>query len=138
MLWEEIKTIKSTDKDLKKFGITVGLVVGLIGIVLLFRGKAGYIYFVISALLLVIPAFIFPKILLPIQKIWMTLAVVLGWVMTRVILSILFYLIVTPIGIISRVFGKQFLDIKSDRSQPSYWHPRERSKIEPKKYENQF
>ncbi len=138
MLWEEIKTIKSTDKDLKKFGITVGLVLGLIGIVLLFKGKASYIYFVISALLLIIPAFIFPKILLPVQKIWMTLAVVLGWVMTRVILSILFYLIVTPIGVISRAFGKQFLDIKLDRSQSSHWHPRERNKIEPKKYENQF
>lgn len=138
MLWEEIKTIKSTDKDLKKFGITVGLIVGLIGIVLLFRGKTVYIYFVISALLLILPAIVFPKILLPIQKAWMTLAVILGWVMTRVILSILFYIIVTPIGVISRVFGKQFLEIKSDRSQHSYWHPRERSKIEPTKYENQF
>ena len=43
----------------------------------------------------------------------MTFAVILGWFMTRLILSILFYIIITPIGLIARIIGKDFLNTKN-------------------------
>ena len=42
--------------------------------------------------------------------------------MTRIILSILFYVILTPIGLISRLFGKQFVELRWDKSNDSYWN----------------
>ena len=83
-------------------------------------------------------ALLMPRILLPFQKIWMTIAIILGWIMTRVILSVLFFVIVTPISLIAKIAGKHFLDVKWDRSQQSYWNRRERGETVPTKYENQF
>mgnify|MGYP003330419467 CR=1 FL=1 len=68
---------------------------------------------------------IIPIILKPIYIVWMVFAVVLGWFMTRVILSLLFYVIITPIGLIMRAFGKDFLDIKKQALKGSYWNQRD-------------
>ena len=58
--------------------------------------------------------------------------------MTRVILSLLFYLIITPIGVTLRIFGKDFLELKRNESCDSYWNERN-SKIEKSQnYEKQF
>ena len=58
--------------------------------------------------------------------------------MTRVILTVLFCLVVTPTGILARMFGKHFLDIKFDRNVDSYWIARKSAAVERKSYENQF
>lgn len=138
MLIEEIKNIKSEKSDLRKFGITVGFVIGIIGGVLLLRGKDFYLYFFIVSIILVISGLLFPRLLLPIQKAWMTIAVVIGWFMTRLILSILFFLVFTPIGLIARLLGKEFLELNIDRSRDSYWIYREEKPFDRKDYERQF
>lgn len=70
---------------------------------------------------------------------WMGLSFVMGWVMTRFILTMLFYGMVTPIALIARLFGKHFLDISYRApSQKSYWRERGEQKIEKTRYEKQF
>ncbi|MEJ2613985.1 MAG: hypothetical protein P8Z35_03420 [Ignavibacteriaceae bacterium] len=81
MIIDEIKNIKETKKDLKKFGITVGTVLILIAAVLFWNQKDGYIYFGIIGILLVLAGLIKPVILRPLNKAWMTLAILMGWVM---------------------------------------------------------
>jgi len=125
MIKEEIKNIKSDKKELKKFGITIGGVLLIIGALLLFYEKPSASYFLGVGFLFQILVQVYPKALLPIQQLWMTLAVILGFFMTRVILSILFYLVITPINIISRIFKKDFLDLKIDKEKKSYWNLRE-------------
>jgi hypothetical protein len=49
----------------------------------------------------------------------------MGFVMTRVILSILFYLIITPINFIAKIFRKDFLNLKIEKKKKSYWNLRE-------------
>ena len=138
MLSEEIKNIKSGRSELKKFGITMGIVLGLLGGFLLWRGKVYYpIFFIISTLFLVL-GLTLPVLLKPIQKIWMILAVLMGWFMTRIILIILFYLIVTPIGLLARLFGKDFLNRKYDGDANTYWIPKKDTPADKKNYENQF
>jgi hypothetical protein len=69
----------------------------------------------------------------------MTLALILGWIMTRIILSILFFILFVPIGWIARIFGKDFLDQKFDPSANSYWILRDSTKPEIKEaFEKQF
>ena len=138
MITEEIKNIKETKNDLKKFGITVGTVLILIAAVLFWKQKDGYIYFGIIGILLVLSGLIKPVILKPLNKAWMTLAILMGWVMTRVILIILFYIVVTPTAFLAKVFKKNFLDLKIDKSRDTYWEIRKKKQFQPEDYEKQF
>ena len=67
----------------------------------------------------------------------MTFAVILGWIMTRVILSIVFYFILTPIGLITRLMGNDFLAMKKVESS-SYWNHRNSDLETNQDYEKQF
>ena len=138
MIIEEIRNIKSGKKELRQFGTTVGIILALLGGLLLFRGKVYYFYFFFFGAALLCLGLVAPTLLKPVQKIWMTLAVSIGWVMTRVILSLLFYLVATPIGILAKLFGKRFLDIRFDKNVDSYWIARVPAKSDKKSYESQF
>ncbi len=138
MIFEEIKQIKESPEDLRKFGLTVGIVLAIIAGVMYWNEKSSYLYFSIAASLLIISGIIFPKLLKPINKAWMALAVVLGWFMTRVILSILFYITITPISLLAKLFGKKFLNLKIDKSAFTYWEKRQQKNFDPLDYEKQF
>ena len=138
MIKEEIKLIKETSSDLRKFGITVGTVLILIGALLYYLGKSSSIYFITAGGILVLAGLLVPKLLKPLNRVWMILAIILGWIMTRVILIILFYLVVTPTGILARIFRKDFLKLQFDKSAGSYWELRNKKVQDPVDYERQF
>jgi polyferredoxin len=135
---EEIKGIKESKEDLRKFGYTVGIALIIVSGLLFWFEKENYIYFAIPGLLLILSGLVIPQLLKPLNKIWMTFAILLGWVMTRVILAILFYLAITPIGFIARLARKDFLDLKIDKSRESYWVKRERKNLKSIDYDRQF
>lgn len=135
---EEIKNIKSTKKELRQFGIVMGVAFGLLGVLLLWRQKDYYSYLFFISTAFFILGIILPAILKPIQKAWMSVAILMGFVMTRVILSILFFLVTTPMAFAARLFGKQFLNLKIDKSQKSYWNYREMEELKQSDYEKQF
>ena len=138
MLKEEFKHIKETKKDLRKFGLTVGIVLAAIGTLLFYFEKSSAIYFTIIGGLLILLGILLPQLLKPLNKIWMGLAIVLGFIMTRLILTTLFYLVITPIGFLAKIFGKKFMLLKYDKSAKTYWE--KRSIIQKKQidYERQF
>jgi len=78
------------------------------------------------------------NVLKPVYKAWMKVAHAISWVMTRVILTIVFYLVVTPIGLIGRVFSKEFLDRSFDRDKETYWIPNPNKEFDKNSCENQF
>jgi hypothetical protein len=138
MLNDEIKNIKEDKKALQNFGLTIGAVLLLIGIILYFTGKTSFIYFAGSGILLVLLGVTFPAALKPLNKIWMTLALILGWFMSRVILIILFYLIITPMAFLLKIIGKDFLKLRTDKNIESYWEKRDKQSNELPDYERQF
>lgn len=138
MFKEEIKYIKEDKTTLRKFGLTVGTVLLLLGIVLYLTGKSSSVVFGGIGVLLILFGLILPTILKPLNKIWMILAVILGWFMSRLILFILYYVIITPIGIFLKLIGKDFLRIKIDKNSKSYWEKREKKIAEQIDYERQF
>ena len=121
---EELKNIKSEKKDLRNFGITIGLILLVIAGYLFFKEKESFQMFITIGFTLLFISFIIPVVFKPVFLIWMSFATILGWFMTHVILSLLYYTIITPIGVISRLFGKQFLELKWDQSKESYWNKR--------------
>jgi hypothetical protein len=134
----EIKNIKESPADLRKFGLTIGIVLILLAVLLLWLGKSSWPYWGITGLIFIFPALLFPVILKPFNKIWMSLAIILGWIMTRVILSILFYFALTTLRFIAMIFNKRFLSLKIDRSADTYWEKREMKPSDPSTYERQF
>jgi hypothetical protein len=138
MIIEEIKNIKSNKTELRKFGITMCVALGLLGGMFFWRGKDFYPYLLILSAACMFLGIIIPIILKPIHKAWMILAVLMGFVMTRVIMTLLFYLIVTPIAFVVRLFGKDFLGTRLNRDVESYWVEREVLEFDKQKYENQF
>jgi hypothetical protein len=148
MPFDEIRNISSTKKDLRGFGLTIGVVLSLIGGLLLWRERPSYPYFFFLGGTFVLCGLLVPIILKPLQKAWMAFSILLGWVMTRVILSVLFYLAITPLSLVMRLAGKDFLGIKRKAPRDgaasgggpreSYWHYRESRKPEASDYERQF
>lgn len=135
---EEIKNIKSGKSDIRKFGITIGLFLMILAGFLFWRGKESFEIFLISGPVLLVLGLTIPVVLKPIYWIWMVLAVILGWIMTRVILSLLFYVVITPIGLFSRLSGNKFLDLKWDKSKDTYWNYRATKQLNSEDYERQF
>ena len=122
MILNELKNIKSTKKDLRNFGMLVGGVLLALGAILFWYGKGSAPYIACAGALLFACGVIFPGVLTPLQKVWMGLAVVMGFIMTRVILTLLFFIVITPLAVGFRLAGKRPLDIKMDRTKESYWH----------------
>jgi len=138
MLIDEIKNIKEDKETLRKFGVTVGSVLLAIGIILFIPGKASYVYFGAVGILLILFGLVYPVILKPFNKIWMALAVILGWFSSRVILILLFYLMFMPLGFFLRISGKDFLKLRYDKNAKTYWEKRKKTKRELIEYERQF
>ena len=138
MFKEEIENIKEDKSTLRKFRLTVGTVLLFVGIVLYLTGKSSSVVFGGAGVLLILFGLILPNILKPLNKIWMILAVILGWFMSRLILFILFYIVITPIGFFLRIAGKDFLNLRTDKNSDSYWEKREKRVKEKIDYERQF
>ena len=138
MIIEEIKNIKSGKRELRQFGLTVGIVLGLLGGLFFLRKKDYYSCFLIFSLAFLFLGSVAPILLKPIQKIWMALSIIIGWFITRIILIVLFYFVVTPTGILARLFGKDFLNLRFGRNINTYWIPRKKRKLERRDYEKQF
>lgn len=138
MIKEEIKNINYDKKELVKFSRVMFGALLIISGLLFYFDKSSYIYFIILSVLFLIIGLSFPSVLKPVYKAWMTLAVILGFIMTRVILSILFYIVITPIGIIGRIFGKKFIEKNYDKNKNSYWNYRTIKTKTKEEYERQF
>jgi hypothetical protein len=135
---EEIKNIKNTKSDFRNFGITIGVFLMVIAGFLFWKGRESYTILLISGLALSVLGLVIPIILKPIYWIWMVFAAILGWIMTRVILSVLFYVVITPIGVFSRLSGNQFIELKWDKSKDSYWNTRTTKQQNNEHYGSQF
>jgi hypothetical protein len=79
-----------------------------------------------------------PRILLPLFRVWMLLAGGLLWINTRLLLGIVFFLLVLPMGILARLFGRDPMERRFDRSAPTYWSRRPPLPREPGRYRHQY
>jgi len=137
-MFEEIKDIKSTKKELREFGLTIGIILVILGSVSLWRGKPQAPYFLGVGALFIIFGLLLWRFLKPLQRVWMGFSIILGFFMSRLILTVLFYGAITPISFIMKLLGKDILDERIDKTKPSYWHEIDTAKKDKKSYENQY
>ena len=139
MIREEIKQLKTGAQELRRFGLLVGAVFTLLGVWFWWRGKGRYPYFLAPGAVLLGLGAGAPRALRLIYVGWMSLAFLLGFAVSNILLTLFFYVIVTPVGLLARLAGKDFLNRKLDGQTGSYWIMRDRSVPEQKKnYEQQF
>jgi polyferredoxin len=113
MLRDDIKGLqKASARDLRKFGLTVGGVFLGLGLLFYFRHKPWWPWFIGPGVPLIALGAILPRGLKWIYVAWMTLAMVLGAIVSTILLTLLFCVVVTPIGWIARLAGKDFLSRK--------------------------
>ena len=93
-------------KELRNFGLIVGGIFLVIGMwPLVWRGEGMRLWALGLGAVLAPLGLLLPAVLLPVFKVWMKMGHVLGWINTRIILGILFYGLITPMGVVMRLFG---------------------------------
>ncbi len=132
------KTKKPDKEELRKFVITISIALGVLGCLILWRkGGAGLIFISIGAVIFLV-GLARPMALAHLYKAWMALALVLGLVMSHIILGVVYYLVVTPIGFFMRIVAKDQLRLGFDPKAHSYWVRREKKEWNRKSYEKMF
>ncbi len=110
-------------KELRNFGITIGIAFAILGGLFFWRGKPAWIYLEIIACVFLLFGLIYPKILSPVEYIWMKFAHYLGIVVTHILVTLTFYVVITPLGLLLRLLGKDLLEMNFRKKKDSYWIP---------------
>jgi hypothetical protein len=133
-----IERIDTSPAHVWKFGLLFGLIGALATGYLLYRGSDAWVWTASAAVFFVLTGLAAQPVLKPLYIAWMAFAFILGWINTRLLLGVFFYLMVTPIGLLLRLTGKDLLDKKIDRPAKTYWKKREKKEFEPSRYERLF
>ena len=121
-----IKSKKSQEQRLKEFGLVMCLALTVISGVLLWKGRSGgLISSVLAGIFLTLGVFA-PGILEPFERRWMQLAEKMSIVVSWIIVTLTFYLVIAPMGSIMRLFGADLLKVKLEPDKESYWEPVEK------------
>ena len=118
----------------RSFGIVFFVVFLLVSFFSLINEENIRYWSLYISLIFLILGLINSKILSPLNKIWFKFGIFLGKIISPIVMGIIFFLVVTPIGILMRILKKDLLNLKFNKDR-SYWI----EKTEPKsKMKNQF
>ena len=118
----------------KSFGIVFFIVFLLIATYPLINNGELRIWSLILSLAFLILGLLNSKILYPLNKIWFKFGLLLGKIVSPLVMVIIFFLVVTPIGLLMRILNKDLLNLKFNKSK-SYWIEKNEQKS---KMKNQF
>ncbi|MDH3719217.1 MAG: SxtJ family membrane protein [Planctomycetota bacterium] len=114
-------------RELLWFGPLFALFVGIVGAILIYRfhvNIAAFVLWAISAVLIVI-YYVIPAVRRPVYLGWMYAVMPIGWVISHVLLTGIYLLLITPIGLLMRLVGYDPMKRRFDRSAETYWVTRE-------------
>jgi|SRR5687767_2759208 len=138
-LKDEFKELPLGARDLRRFGLLVGGVFALLALWFWYRERQYWSWFLIPAVPLLLLGTVYPKSLRVVYLGWMSLALVLGLVVSTILLTVFFYLVITPMGLVARLVGKDFLSLRLDPAKASYWIRRDQAaERNPSEYERQY
>ena len=118
----------------RSFGIVFFIVFLFIALYPLIHDKEIRIWSVIISLIFLVLGLFNSKILTPLNKLWFKFGIFLGKIISPIIMGIIFFLVVTPIGLLMRLLGKDLINLKYNNNK-SYWIEKKGPKS---KMKNQF
>src|SRR5262245_13393502 len=114
-------------RQLRSFGLIVAAGFAVIAFwPFLFRGESTRDWALAVSFSLAAMAWVFPPVLKPFHRVWMFIGEALGWLNTRIILSILFYGVIVPLGAVRRALGHDPMRLKLEPDAKTYRVPRAR------------
>jgi hypothetical protein len=122
----------------RSFGLTFAIVFALIGLSPLVRGRPVRAWAFVVAAVVFLAALMFPRGLAPLNRIWLRLSLALHACLSPVILALVFFTTVTPIGLVRRMLGKDPLRLRADDNAITYWIERQPPGPEPDTMRRQF
>lgn len=132
MSWTEdvragLRRLDTSPRGLRRSALTIGGVLLALGGWLWWRDRAPLVRSMLATLglLLGLVGALVPRTLRRPYLGWMTVALAIGWVMSRVVLTLVFAVVLTPLALLARLTGKRFLALERDRAAASYWVRRE-------------
>jgi len=125
-------------KEQRKFGMTMAAAFALLGLLRWWLvARSPYLFLGAAAAFLIL-GLAAPRALRPIFAAWMRLAEAINWVMTRVLLTIVFYGLITPARFLNDWFGSDSLNRSWDASVSTYWEEPDEQPSELDRYKNQY
>ena len=118
----------------RSFGIVFFVVFILVALYPLIYSGEIRIWSIVLSLIFLILGLLNSKILTPLNKIWFKFGIILGKIVSPIIMGVIFFLVVTPIGLLMRLLGKDLLNLKYNKNK-SYWIEKKGPKS---KMKNQF
>ena len=118
----------------RSFGIVFFIVFLLIAIYPLINGDELRLWFLSISIIFLFLGLINSRILNPFNKLWFKFGILLGKIVSPLVMGIIFFLVVTPIGLIMRLLNKDLLNLKFNKNS-SYWIEKNQPKS---KMKNQF
>ncbi len=109
-------------KELQKFGIILSCILFVIAGLQFFKARiAASLWLVIIAGFVLLAAIFFTNYLKPVYLIFSWLGKIIGWINTKILLAVIFYILCTPLGLLRRLFQGDPLDRKIEKEKTSYW-----------------
>ena len=134
-----VKRKEEQVSDYKSFGLWVGGAFCALGGLLYWRDfPIGFKTAAALGGILLLGGLLRPVWLKYVYRGWMKFAFAAAWFNTRLILSLMFYLVMTPVAALLKLFGKRPLVIHRDRQAPTYWTRREKAPFDRTRYEKHF
>ena len=122
----------------RAFGLVFAAFFAIIGLFpLVFGGALRAWAFIVAAGFLG-AALAFPRVLTPLNRVWIKVGQLLHQVVSPIVLGIMFFLVITPMAFLMRALGKDPLRLKFDRAAESYWIVREPPGPPPDSLKDQF
>ncbi len=104
----------------KSFGIVFFILFLLISLYPLLNDESIRLWSLVISLIFLILGILNSNLLFPLNKLWFKFGIILGKIISPVVMGIIFFLVVTPIGLIMRLLGKDVLNLKYN-DYKSYW-----------------
>ena len=111
----------------RNFGLVFFIVFLIISLWPLIHGEPIRIWSIIASLFFLILGLINSKFLSPLNRLWFKFGIILGAIVAPIVMGVVFFLVVTPIGVIMRIMGKDLLRKKYDKKKETYWIKRGKS-----------
>ncbi len=120
------------------FGLVFAVVFAIVSLWPLTGGGAVRLWALAVAAVFLVLALAAPRSLAPLNKVWTKFGLLLHKIVNPLVMGLLFYLVVTPMGLAMRALGKRPLSLGFDREAPSYWIERRPPGPKPETMNNQF
>jgi hypothetical protein len=122
----------------RSFGIVFAILFAVIGLLPLYRGGVVRWWAIAVGAIFLTCASLAPGLLRPFNYLWLKVGALLHYVVNPVIIGVLYFGVLVPIGFLMRVFGKDLLNLKFDKTRNDYWIPRDPSSPRPGGMTKQF